>query len=111
MASPTFDTIDPDLLFNELLIPPADIDGFVPRDPMHQFVVPWSKQEQEHFAPRISRESVRKKRSKIGHAPDVVIRRWIDQGCPGLTDATAKETKSDCSSEQQDASDPPATNT
>lgn len=60
---PTWDNIQPDLLFNELLIPPADdVPDFIPRDSYSQFLQPWNAEEEELFAPEISLEKRNQKR-------------------------------------------------
>ncbi|MDZ4849680.1 MAG: type IV secretion system DNA-binding domain-containing protein [Pirellulaceae bacterium] len=56
-----FDTIEPSLLFDELLLPKADdVPDFVPRDDLDQFVHDWTKDEKERFAPKIEKSMFEK---------------------------------------------------
>lgn len=62
---PTWDHLPPNVLFDEMLIPPAeDVPDFVPRDPYTQFVQPWTPEQSERFAPLSSIQEERRKRQK-----------------------------------------------
>ena len=60
---PTWDNISPDVLFDELLIPPAaDVPDFILRDPSTQFLQPWTPEQEAVFAPDLTIETRQQKR-------------------------------------------------
>jgi type IV secretory pathway TraG/TraD family ATPase VirD4 len=60
---PTWDHLPPKMVFDEMLIPPAeDVPDFVLRDPFTQFVLPWTEEQADHFAPPLSNHSERRRR-------------------------------------------------
>lgn len=57
---PTWSNLSADVLFDELLIPPAaDVQESVPRDPLLQFVLPWSAKRERVMAPKLKRDNPR----------------------------------------------------
>ncbi len=64
-TDPYWDKIDAKELFGSMLIPKAhDVPEFIPRSGHLQLLEPWSKEQIEHFAPRISRQKDSKRKNE-----------------------------------------------
>jgi hypothetical protein len=71
---PTWSKLDPDVLFDELMIEPAsDVDESVIREPGLQFVMPWPAERELIMAPKLKRDNRRHETSyddELGPALD-----------------------------------------